>query len=201
MFCRYIRVYMNGNTKNVSNHANELRAFTFDGTNVALNKTVTASVGSNLAYITNGVYTDVNQYASIGDNRQWFKVDLGDMYNISHIQMYRYWADNRVYYDTEIAISLDDEDYINIFEGPDYVETSSGKIFYLEPVNTSSSISKVEIIGSDSRYNIKDEKARLEKIDRYVDGKATAVVNFLNGIQINGGKIYYDSTKDTVYFE
>jgi hypothetical protein len=50
-------------------------------------------------------------------------------------------------------------------------------------------------------YNIKDEKARLEKIDRYVDGKATAVVNFLNGIQINGGKIYYDSTKDTVYFE
>jgi hypothetical protein len=192
---------MNGNTKNVSNHANELKAFTFDGTNVALNKTVTASVGSNLAYITNGVYTDVNQYASIGDNRQWFKVDLGDMYNISHIQMYRYWADNRVYYDTEVAISLDNEDYINIFEGPDYVETSSGKIFYLEPVNTSSSISKVEIIGSDSRYSIKDEKARLEKIDRYVDGKATAVVNFLNGIQINGGKIYYDSTKDTVYFE
>jgi hypothetical protein len=97
--------------------------------------------------------------------------------------------------------SFYNEDYINIFEGPDYVETSSGKIFYLEPVNTSSSISKVEIIGSDSRYSSKDEKARLEKIDRYVDGKATAVVNFLIGIQINGGKIYYDSTKDTVYFE
>lgn len=62
----------------------------------------------------------------------------------------------------------------------------------------SGEVSKVQTAGL---YNIKDEKARLEKIDRYVDGKATAVVNFLNGIQINGGKIYYDSTKDTVYFE
>ena len=64
--------------------------------------------------------------------------------------------------------------------------------------DTSQEVSKVH---TTELYNIKDEKARLEKIDRYVDGKATAVVNFLNGIQINGGKIYYDSTKDTVYFE
>lgn len=62
----------------------------------------------------------------------------------------------------------------------------------------SGEVSKVQTAGL---YNIKDEKARLEKIDRYVDGNATAVVNFLNGIKINGGKIYYDSISDTVYFE
>lgn len=72
---------------------------------------------------------------------------------------------------------------------------------YSDIVDQTSITGEVAKVYTDGLYNLKDEKARLEKIDRYIDGKATAVVNFLNGIKINGGKIYYDSTKDTVYFE
>lgn len=38
------------------------------------------------------------------------------------------------------------------------------------------------------------------KIDKVIDGDASAVVNFLNGIKINGANIYYNSSTNTVTF-
>ena len=38
------------------------------------------------------------------------------------------------------------------------------------------------------------------KIDKVVDGEASAVVNFLNGIRINGANISYSSITNTVTF-
>ena len=38
------------------------------------------------------------------------------------------------------------------------------------------------------------------KIDRFVDSEASAVVNFINGIRVNGANIYYNSTTNTVTF-
>lgn len=58
-------------------------------------------------------------------------------------------------------------------------------------------ISKIQV---DEIYNVKDTKARTEKINKYVDDEATAVINFVNGILINGASITYNPSTNTVTF-
>ena len=50
-------------------------------------------------------------------------------------------------------------------------------------------------------YNIKDTVARVEKIDKYENSTATGIVDFYNGLQIQGAYIRYDQETNTVIFE
>lgn len=52
-------------------------------------------------------------------------------------------------------------------------------------------------VSSTNRIQVKDPNA----INKNTDSDVAAVLNFKNGVKINGTKVTYDSTSDTVTFE
>ena len=98
---RYIKDVMNGSNKNnANNHWVEVEALVKNGdsyTNVALNKTVTATSGSgtNLNKITNGDLT-VSEYGYIAAGKG-IVIDLGAEYPVDYIRVWHYWDDDRYY--------------------------------------------------------------------------------------------------------
>ena len=134
---RYIRLYSAGNTYNSDNHLVELQVFDSQGRNVALNRS--GNVG------TDGT-VNTTYWAGYGT---YYQVDFGDVYDITSIGLWRYWADNRYYYDTVVVLSKNgtfaegdrfvvyNADDINRFgfgcgADKDYLETARGKALYVE---------------------------------------------------------------------
>ncbi|GGI45614.1 hypothetical protein GCM10008018_13040 [Paenibacillus marchantiophytorum] len=169
---RYVRVYANGNSTNSSSltvgqksHVVELEVFGMyielpdDPVNLANGKTLTA----NTAFNNNGLNPDsavdgsieitgYSEYGTESRSPNWMQVDLGKSYLLSSINLWRYYADNRKYFDTVIAVSNDPsfakENVIVVYNADknnvhgfgagtevDYAETSSGKAFATQPVS------------------------------------------------------------------
>ena len=147
--------------------------------NVALNKTVTVKKtadnsdsevnssrpGSMAVDGIIGPTSDSNycDFGQDGDNTsRYLQVDLGDVYELTQINMFRYWADGRVYNGTVIAVSenadfsnptiiynSDKADKHGLGAGSDdtYGETQSGKSFEV-PVGTMGQYVRVYMAGS-----------------------------------------------------
>lgn len=111
---RYIYVYQNGSTVNRSNHLCQIEAYTSDGVNVAIGKTVTCGGASGLVVQNPGncvkaslddsfaeVYLNGSSYQ---DGRTWFIIDLGQGYDLDYIKVWRYYPDGRTYYETAICV-------------------------------------------------------------------------------------------------
>ena len=98
--------------------------------NVALNKKVTATGGSNPEYITDGT---TSNYWDGGVAPSEFEIDLGSGYFISELKAFPYFNDNR-YYHYEIYTSLDGRTYTKAAEKDnDDPAVSSGDSYRFEP--------------------------------------------------------------------
>lgn len=147
--------------------------------NVALNKTVTVKKtadnsdsevnssrpGSMAVDGIIGPTSDSNycDFGQDGDNTsRYLQVDLGNVYELTQINMFRYWADGRVYNGTVIAVSenadfsnptfiynSDKSDKHGLGAGSDdtYGETQSGKSFEV-PAGTMGQYVRVYMAGS-----------------------------------------------------
>lgn len=146
---RYIRDWLSGSSANAGSHWVQIQAFK-DGTNVALNKSVTGSVPEYATYpysnITNGNLAIGNYGGASQEDRKpkYVTVDLGSIvYNIEQIQVYHYY-DGRIYAGSKTEVSADGVNWTKLFDSAvsgTYVETSAGKKIY---VNMQESVRKAE---------------------------------------------------------
>ena len=93
-------------------------------TNLALNKTVTAS--SEFYPVSNAVLGKFDFYwaaSAVGD--QWLKIDLGEEYTINNIDIY--WGVLNYGKTTEILVSLNDDIYTSICTSAEWVPTKDGE--------------------------------------------------------------------------
>ena len=145
---RYIDICQSGSGENDSGHVVEVEVYDDTGTNVALNKTVSAIRGrdaEDLQRATDGTHSDPSKYAIIratssSDKETVFRVDLGKEYtNIEYVKLWRYYADNRTYNETKLfgrdgdgALSWKFQSYKK--DGV-YQETAEGYTAYVKRVN------------------------------------------------------------------
>ncbi|MDQ6422143.1 cohesin domain-containing protein [Paenibacillus sp. LHD-117] len=120
-------------------------------TNVASGKKITSSVAfSKMDVITDGV-KNTSAYSEDypnGNGLQWIQLDLGKSFNLSEINIWRYWNDGRTYRDLIVRLS-DHSDFsgevttvfnndtnnsagFGIGADREYVETSAGKSIRFE---------------------------------------------------------------------
>lgn len=130
---RYIRDYACTSTSGTQSHWIEIQAISNIGTNLALNKTVTSNVTlTNGSYITDGVYNNINNYATATSTASipYVTVDLGQVYsNIDEIKIWHYYNDGRKYLNTKTEVSADGTHWITLFDSAvsgTYVETVYG---------------------------------------------------------------------------
>ena len=139
---RYIRDRVNGSDKNGSAHWVEVEAYAVSnpGTNIALNKTVTAYDTSGaaiaptqlaLANIVDGDVASAN-YVDLGTGERIVQIDLGAVTNLDRLNIRHYYADNRFYNATSVEISEDGASWKPLFDSSVsgiYQETASGRTF------------------------------------------------------------------------
>jgi hypothetical protein len=132
---RYIRDTTNGNTVNANNYWVEIQALqNVTGTNIASGKTVTGSatpLAGTLALVTDGTIGSASgQYVSMVLGSQWVQVDLGAVYDIATVNVYRYYADGRSFHGVKTQVSDDGLRWYTIWDSGisgEYTETASGK--------------------------------------------------------------------------
>lgn len=131
-YVRYIRNYLSGNTVNARNHWVEIKAFDDTGTNIAVNKTVTANFTPSHKPLTALVDNDTNtnNYIDGGTTANFYvQIDLGVSYNIRTITMWHYYNDGRKYHGNILQISEDGVNWQTVFDSNvqgEYAETSTG---------------------------------------------------------------------------
>lgn len=123
--------------------------------NLALGKKITSSVAfSNMGVINDGVKNNTNAYSEDypnGSGLQWIQFDLGKRYDISEVNIWRYWNDKRTYRDLIVRLSNtsdftgevktvfnnDTNNSAGFGTGTDgeYVETSAGKSISFNEIN------------------------------------------------------------------
>lgn len=135
---RYIRCHINWNSINNSNHFLELEAY-YNGTNVALNKTVTIAVWSMYpssprqpVAFTDGDKNTNNYVDLLADTSIWgtLQVDLWQKYKITRIKLRHYYGDSRYYKDNIVTVSGDWTNRTTLFNSNTqgtYYESSSWK--------------------------------------------------------------------------
>lgn len=189
---RYVRDWINGSNANTANHWVEIRVMK-DGTNLALNKTVTGSTPETspaFAYskITNGVINAGEYSSSTGVGLGWVQVDLGSVVaDVDHVIVNHYYADSRTYYETKTEVSEDGVNWFPIYDSAasgTYVETVDGQKMYVNPNHALST--------AESSIKTSAEKISLVvKSDNTIDGKAVAssINQTANDIKIAASKI------------
>lgn len=142
---RYIDIIQSGNSIDNNSHIIELKVFNKEKENVALGKPTELISGSSLEnaeYITDGDISE-DKYATIipSDNLETIvRVDLGKEYNdIDSISLWRYYKDNRIYYNTRVygrdaALKLTWKFHSYKIDG-EYIETQEGANFYVKREN------------------------------------------------------------------
>lgn len=131
---RYIRDTLNGNTVNLNNYWNEIKAMA-GATNRAQGKLPTISSGTltNGVNITDGTVSTYGYEASGNGVAKQLTVDLGAVYNdIDSINIVHYYADARTFHGTKTEISTDNVTWTTLYDSAvsgEYVETSAGKTF------------------------------------------------------------------------
>ena len=128
---RYIRDWINGSTANTGNHWTELQVIDYSGVNRASGLTVTSDAGvpSNVAVITDGVFTNTNYSQVSGGALHYIELDLLDDYNIEQI-ITRHYVDSRTYHETKVEVSEDGVIWYSVFDSAiegEYVEVTEGK--------------------------------------------------------------------------
>lgn len=122
---RYIRDTVSGSTANSSNHWVEIQAYDINEVNIALGKSASSSL------LTDGS-TSSSPYYSGGPAT----VDLGSVEIVNYLKIWHYWADGRTYHDIKTEVSVDNVNWITVFDSNidgEYKETSSGKTIILRP--------------------------------------------------------------------
>ena len=161
MKIRYIRDWSNGNTNGANNNWNEIGAYNYNNTNIALNKTVTPSKdGSSsvsASVVTDGSDDVAFAFSGLGN----VTIDLGGIYDIDRIRIRRYFPSGNSttqYHETKTEVSVNGQDWITVFdcaiEGK-YYETSEGKI-----INLRKEIDKLE--ENSSLKDVKDKVIEIE---------------------------------------
>lgn len=140
MQIRYIRDWVASSDANDAAIWQEVQAYNVAGTNVALNKTVTASTalsysgGSSLAMITNGVINGGEYvFASGGSGPLWVQVDLGSVMEVSYFKIYHYF-DGRIFNQPRTEVSVDGTIWITVRDyrvNGTYSEPAAGKSMML----------------------------------------------------------------------
>jgi hypothetical protein len=131
---RYIRDWINGSSANTSNHWVEIQAIDKTGTNVALGKTSTVNGHSATSTLTDGDTTSTSYYSDGATTLSNAIVDLGQLYTISQVKIWHYYADGRTYNNTKTEVSQDGQIWYPIFDSAvegTYVETSAGRTYDL----------------------------------------------------------------------
>ena len=144
---RYIDIVQAGSNENNGSHIVELEVYDEAGNNIALNKSATVVKGGeygNLDVITNGV-VDSSYYANIepksdNDLQTIVRVDLGQEYtDIQYVKLWRYWKDNRTYYQTGLygrdATTRMTWKFQSYKHEGEYAETAdgyTGRVYYQE---------------------------------------------------------------------
>lgn len=143
---RYIDILAAGSTENDYSHIVELQVFNTAGENVALGKSATVEKGvlstnyGQLSWITDGD-TNTENYVSIVPKtplnlETCVRVDLGKEYtDISHVTLWRYYGDERTYYNTRI-LGRDEQKRLSwkfhsYKSQGTYPETVEGHTFYI----------------------------------------------------------------------
>ena len=114
---RYIKDCINGGSANSDNHWVEIQAIR-NGSNVALNKTVTgtvtASSGKDYTRIVDGDITSSNYAQSSSSGYQCVTVDLGQTYNLDEVAVWHYYTDGRTYNNNVTYVSSDNSEWLPI---------------------------------------------------------------------------------------
>ncbi|MFB9327800.1 discoidin domain-containing protein [Paenibacillus aurantiacus] len=129
----------------------ERPAGTVAPTNVAAGKTATSSSYiNNPERVTDGATSPGTSYAGLDQGLQWTQIDLGAVYNVSAINLWRYYDGGRTYRDSIVQLSNtanfssgvttvfnnDGNNSAGLGAGADaeYAETASGKSIGFSPV-------------------------------------------------------------------
>ena len=161
MRIRYIRDWANGNTNGSNSNWNEIGAYDYNNTNIALNKTVTPSKDGSgsvsASVVTDGSDDVAFAFSGLGN----VTIDLGGIYDIDRIRIRRYFPSGNSttqYHETKTEVSVNGQDWITVFdcaiEGK-YYETSEGKIIKL----------KKEIDKLEENSSLKDVKDKVIEIE------------------------------------
>ncbi|MDQ6422146.1 right-handed parallel beta-helix repeat-containing protein [Paenibacillus sp. LHD-117] len=119
-------------------------------TNVAAGKPATSSSFiNNPERVTDGVTSPASSYAGLDQGLQWTKIDLGAVYNVSEVKLWRYYDGGRTYKDVIVQLSNDpnfasgvttvfNNDGNNsagfgVGTNAEYAETASGKSIAFAP--------------------------------------------------------------------
>lgn len=131
MFGRYFYFESNGSDIDVWNHLAEVEIIDKKGVNRALGRGLSkypSTSSGNSSWVTNG-NTSLSEYVQFGEGKQYVVIDLGAVYDITQVKVWRYYDDARCYKDVYVKISLDDVEYTTIFSSKvngTYPETSEG---------------------------------------------------------------------------
>ena len=130
---RYIKDSINGSNINTYNHWVEIEAITPEGNNIAFNKKIKASWGSNysLTVVTDGSTLSSSYLGGSGTPADVI-VDLGFVTEISKIKVWHYWSDGRIYNNHVISISENGTDWRQVYCGT-HAENSAGWTVNLSP--------------------------------------------------------------------
>lgn len=131
MFGRYFYFESNGSDIDAWNHLVEVEIIDKKGVNRALGRGLSrysSILTGNPSWVTDG-NTSLFEYVHFGEGKQYVVIDLGAVYDITQVKVWRYYAGARYYKDVYVKISLDDVEYETIFSSEvngTYTETSEG---------------------------------------------------------------------------
>ena len=166
MLGRYFYFEANGSDKSEYTHYVEIQIVDKDGVNRALGRGLLRYSGTSTgepSVVVDGS-TDVTNYFTQNGGARHIVIDLGAVYDISYIKIWRYYGDERVYKDIFVKVSTDDIDYTTVFSSAEnglYPETAVGKFINLRTVEQT----QVKyVINSTSLIAIADEVRRITGI-------------------------------------
>ena len=158
MLGRYFYFESNGSNKNDSSHLIEIQIFDSTGVNRAYGRGVYRYSSVQSGYETRGSLVtdgDFNMYYDLGDGAQHVVIDIGGIYEIAYIKVWRYYNDGRIYKDVFVKVSTDDIVYETVFsseENGTYSESSSGYTIELPPSSETEYIDLEYIEANGSQY-------------------------------------------------
>lgn len=120
---RYIRECLYSNSANGVNEWSEIKAIK-SGINYALSGTVSGDV-INPEVINDDNIHNLTQSTLASDNKACVVIDLGAMYDVDYIYIWHNYSDNRIYYEREVAVSSDNENY-RFLDNYEVSETEQG---------------------------------------------------------------------------
>lgn len=134
MLGRYFYFESNGSNSNAFNFYVEIQIVDKDGVNRALGRGLARysniHTGSKDPSVVTDGDTNTNNYFATVEGKGHIVIDLGDVYDISYIKIWRYYGDGRTFKDVFIKVSKDDVNYTTVFSSEVdglYAESSSGK--------------------------------------------------------------------------